>query len=66
MYEKLLTALHKFSKPKNPRGLYYELSHNVYYVIMMAKRRLYNDLNLMSGVRLHKADTIKDAHAKSH
>lgn len=54
---------HLFNEINNFRN---KLSHNVYYVRMMAKRRLYNDLNLMSGVRLHKADTIKDAHAKSH
>lgn len=59
MYGKLLTVPYKFSKPKNPRGLYYELSHNVYYVRMMARRRLYNNLNLMSGVRLHEADANK-------
>lgn len=49
MYEKLLTTPYKFSKPKNSRGLYYELSHNVYYVRMMAKRRPYNDLELISA-----------------
>lgn len=45
MYGKLLTTPYKFLKSKNPRGLHYKLSHNVYYVRMMARRRLYNDLD---------------------
>lgn len=66
MYEKLLTTPYKFLKPKNPRGLYYKLSHNVYYVRIMAEGGLYNDLNFMSDIILHEADAIEDACTKSH
>lgn len=64
MYGKLLTALRKFSKPKNPRGLYCKLSHNVYYVRIMARRRLYNNLNVMSASDFTK-QTLSKMHAQN-
>lgn len=41
-----------------------KLSHNVYYVRMMARRRLYNNLNLMSASDFTK-QTLSKMHAQN-